>query len=197
MREVQFLFLCLFVVGFTKVYAQQHTYSIRAAGKEIGEITTSLTKSGDIDTYEVVSEVNFQILWKNYHRKTTNSATYRLQGLQESLSEVYMNNDLEDSSTMIFVKDQYDCYRHPNETFAFSHNGLQFTTVKLYFQEPVGINQVYSERFLEYCPLEFTGDHKYKLYLPNGKINYYTYANNSLVEVFVDRTWFNLKFARK
>ena len=90
--------------------------------------------------------------------------------------------------------EKYYCYRYPDERFVLNDAQVGFTSVMLYYQEPVGIEKVYSERFLEYCSLEALDDHKYKLYLPNRKINYYTYEEGVLLEIFVDRTWFNLRF---
>jgi len=191
------LFFVFYSFGFYPVSAQHNSFTIHFAGKEIGEINTYLTESENTQIYEVTSVASFQVLWMKYHRTTSNLVTYENETVSTSYTGVYMNNDLEDSAAIHFNDDSYKCYRHPDERFVLKDSSMQFTTVKLYFHEPIGVEKVYSERFLAYCDLEKDGKNKYKLYLPDGKINYYTYANKLLIEVFVDRTMFDLQFLKK
>jgi hypothetical protein len=193
------IILCslFFLFGSIHLYAQKSTYIISAAGKKIGKINTSLVKLGDTETYEVVSEVDFKVLWTSYNRKTENVAVFENGILITSSSGVYMDHVLEDSSSMYLDENKYTCFRSPDQKFVLENQQLTFTTVMLYYNEPVGVEKIYSERFLDYCPIEKLDEHKYKIYLPNGKQNYYTYVNGILTEVFVDRTWFNLRFHRE
>ncbi len=185
-------FLCLQTAG-----AQEVKFSIQHSGKEIGQVRASLIKTGDTHTYEVISNVDFRVLWKDYNRKTSNKVVYHDDMLQSSYNSVYMNDEMEDTSAIRHHQEKYHCFRYPEEKIEEPESKVEYSTVKLYFAEPVGITSIYSERFLAYCPLEKIGDQKYKLSLPNGKENHYTYANNKLVEVFVDRSWFDLKFLQQ
>ncbi|HNP17232.1 MAG TPA: hypothetical protein PKL31_02255 [Fulvivirga sp.] len=192
------LFLITTSVLFLNIaWGQKSTYTITAAGKEIGHISTVLVKSGNTETYKVVSEVNFKVLWNHYNRKTDNLAIFENGILQKSHSGIYMDHELEDSASMVLNNNKYSCFRYPDKTTIFSDSLLQFTSVKLYYTEPIGYEKIYSERFLDYCRVEKLGNHKYKIFLPNGKQNIYTYVDGILTEVFVDRTWFNLRFQRK
>ena len=58
------------------LHGQKHLYSVHRGGKEIGEITASLTDSMQFKTYEVLSNVSFKVLWNHYHRRTTNLVVY-------------------------------------------------------------------------------------------------------------------------
>ncbi len=181
----------------SELYGQKHHYSVHRGGKEIGAITASLIEVQETQTYEIHSDVRFKVLWKNYHRKTSNLVTYLGDTMKTSSLGIYMNDDLQDSTTIKFELNNYRCYRYPDDRFILQDTHLQFTTAKLYFQEPVGVHRVYSERFLQYCSLEQQGDHHYKLSLPSGKTNYYTYKDSKLEKVLIDRTWFNLEFRKK
>jgi len=185
------------LINSGKLYAQTHTFGIHAAGKEIGKITASLTEHENKQSYEIVSDVNFKVLWRKYNRTTSNLAIYENEELTASFSGVYMNEDLEDSSTLYMGQDKYLCFRYPNERFEIKKEPVHFTTAKLYFKEPIGVDQIYSERYLDYGSIEHIENHQYKLTLPNGKVNYYTYTDEVLVEVLVDRTWFDLEFRKK
>ncbi|MEO1054194.1 MAG: DUF6134 family protein [Bacteroidota bacterium] len=192
------VWLLIIFVSIQKVDAQTNSYSISHGGKEIGEITASLLQHGTKRTYEVKSNVDFKVLWKNYNRKTSNFVVFDGLNLIHSISDVYMNDDLQDSTRIDVRQNKYECYRYPDEQFEMNDfKGLNFSTVQLYFQEPTGIGRIYSERFLDYCILEKIGNHKYKLRLPNGKVNLYTYREGRLSEVIVDRGWFTLRFKKK
>jgi hypothetical protein len=108
-----------------------------------------------------------------------------------------MNNNLEDSTSLNQERNNYHVFQFPQKNYILNNTELRFSTAKLYFQEPKGIQEVYSERFLQYCRLEAQEGHRYKLYLPDGKVNYYTYKEHELVKVDVERTWFNLEFRKK
>jgi hypothetical protein len=122
---------------------------------------------------------------------------YAGESIESSYSGVYMNNDLEDSTSLNQAHNYYHVFQYPHNRYILERTDLRFSTAKLYFQEPRGIEEVYSERFLQYCRLEAQEDHQYKLYLPDGKINYYTYKDSELVKVDIERTWFNLEFRKK
>ena len=165
--------------------------------KKLVKLPPHLQNPLHTQTYKILSKVSFRILWKHYHRRTNNLVIYQGESMKTSYSGVYMNDNLEDSTTLNQELTNYRVFKYPEDRYILYGADLRFTTAKLYFQEPVGIQKVYSERFLQYCPLEVQGDHKYKLYLPDNKVNYYTYKDKELVEVSIDRTWFNLEFRRK
>ena len=196
-RKYVLLFLLVILISVGRLYSQKHTYTVHRAGKAIGEVTTSLSESDHTKTYKIISDVNFKVLWRRYNRRTSNLVVYENEAVKTSFLGVYMNNDLEDSSSINLDQNKYNCYRYPDDRFVLNNTEVLFTTAKLYFQEPVGIQSIYSERFLQYCPLEPKGNHKYQLNLPNGRVNYYTYGDDELIEILVDRTWFNLEIRQK
>ncbi|GJM29126.1 MAG: hypothetical protein DHS20C17_17610 [Cyclobacteriaceae bacterium] len=166
-------------------------------GKEIGEISASLEESSYTETYTILSDVSFRILWKQYRRKTSNLVVYQGESMKTSYCGVYMNNDLQDSTAMHKEQNSYRVFKYPDGRYQLDNTELNFSTAKLYFQEPVGVQNVYSERFLQQCRLEAQGNHRYKLHLPDNKKNYYTYKDRQLVAVSIERTWFNLEFRKK
>ncbi len=177
--------------------SQDVNFSIHLGEKEIGEVKARRTALDNTHIYEVKSDVNFKVLWKEYNRTTNNKVIYENDILMSSYNSVYMNEEMEDSSAFQKKEEQYHYYRFPNEKLEMPKGLVQVSTVTLYFAEPEGINSIFSERFLTFCPLELIKEHTYKLSLPNGKVNIYTYVNKKLAEVFVDRSWFDLKFLQK
>ena len=198
-RLVIALSFILFKVNFTQdASAQQHTYTINLRGDKIGEISATKVEDAGVISYLVISDVTFKVLWKSYNRKTEHNLLIENDRIKKSYSGIYMNKNKEDSASMELINNTYKCYKYPDKNFDLSNADISYFSAKMYFEEPVNIKSVFSERFLEYCPIEALGNHKYKLSLPNGKDNIYTYdAEGKLMEVYVDRTWFSLKFEKQ
>ena len=194
LKSLLVLLCCLF--WSIQSYGQKHHFKVHKGGKEIGEVTATLKKSLNTQIYKIQSDVSFRILWKHYRRKTNSTVTYRDEFVETSYLGIYMNNEMVDSSTVEQDINEYHAFKFPDDHFVLNQVDLRFTTAKLYFQEPLGIKRVYSERFLKYCPLEAQGDSRYKLHLPDNKVNYYIYKDEQLAAVLVERTWFNLEFRK-
>ena len=210
MRSFHFIIFCMkryyrkcilvliFVISHMSVLSgQQHRYSVHRGGKEIGEISASLKETMYTKTYQILSDVSFKVLWKKYNRRTSNLVVYQEESVKTSHCGVYMNEDLQDSTTMDKVRNSYRVFKYPGDHYMLDNIELDFTTAKLYFQEPVGIENVYSERFLQSCRLEDQGDHTYNLHLPDNQAHSSTSQDRQLVAVSIERTWFNLEFRRK
>ena len=191
------LLLVMLILPLLLLAQPKTAYSVKLAGKKIGEITISKIHNGNIDTIEVNSEVNFKVLWSKYFRQTTSIVTFKNNGLTSSYTNIRLDHELEDSTALILTKNKYQGYRYPNEQVELADLSISYSSVKLYFEEPVGKSEIFSERFLANCPIKVIGEGKYRLYLPNGKQNTYTYVNGELIEVFVDRTWFNIRFCKE
>jgi Iap family predicted aminopeptidase len=63
------------------------------------------------------------------------------------------------------------------------HNDIVFTTLMLYYKEPVNIHKVYSERFGQMASVVKVGNSRYELRLPDGKKTLYTYKNGACVHI--------------
>src|SRR3569833_1935450 len=47
----------------------------------------------------------------------------------------------------------------------------------MYLQEPAGLSQVYSDNFQQFVQVKQVSSHTYRIYLPDGNYNFYTYTN--------------------
>ncbi len=172
--------------------SQTLKYSIYRGSSEIGQIVASREKSQHVCRYDVTSFASFRVILK-YERKTSMKVSYRHNILETGESTTYMNGELEESSRTRRWRNAYIGVTLEGDTLHLPHP-ITYSSAMLYFQEPVGIHQVYAESYLALCPIEPAGKSRYKLTLPGGKINYYTYKAGVLTEVLVERSWFNLHF---
>ncbi len=172
--------------------SQTLKYSIYRGSSKIGEIVASRAKSQHVCRYDVTSFASFRVILK-YERKTSMKVSYRHNILETGESKTYMNGELEESSLTRRSHNAYVGLTLGGDTLHLPHP-IRYSTAMLYFQEPVGVREVYAESYLALCPMEPAGKNRYKLTLPGGKINYYTYKGGVLTEVLVERSWFNIYF---
>lgn len=186
--------LCFFAVlcQANRVSAQKLNYDIYRGDSKIGTIDATRNADGAHEEFNVIADVTFRVVFK-YNRQTKLEVSYQEDRLNASTSKTVMNEELKELSKLEQTGNHYKCFKHPDESFELQ-SPIHFTAVKLYFEEPVGIDKVFSESFLAYCDLQNMGDHRYKLTLPGKRVNYYTYKDNKLVHVTIDRTWFDLTF---
>ncbi|MBL7736710.1 MAG: hypothetical protein JNL51_14730 [Chitinophagaceae bacterium] len=67
----------------------------------------------------------------------------------------------------------------------------------LYISEPADRQKVYSDHFQEYLLIQKIADHKYKVELPDGNYNYYSFENGVCYSIEVVRDLFSLTMQLK
>lgn len=174
--------------------AQDHRFDIWKGRDIVGSILVKRRIDGDRTHYVMSSFSEFDILWKQQVRSLV-STEYMDGGMARCHSHVTVNGTVRDSSHFHLKQDTATCYVHPDEHFV--HEGrVEWTTARMYYEEPVGQPLIFVESVLHDCRLQQTGPGTYRLHLPDGKVNNYTYRNGRLEEVHVDRNFFELVFKR-
>lgn len=179
------------IIGYDSI-AQTADFAIFIGNREIGSIQAKRDVLENRSVYHVTSDASFRVVWK-YHRTTDMTAIFVDDTLVLSESKVVMNDDVKEDSKYWRDGIHYRCLRQDNE--ASTEQPVRFSSARLYFEEPVGVDSVYSETFLENSYLKRISETQYKLYLPGNRENIYTYENGELVEIRADRT-FDLLFRR-
>ena len=82
-------------------------------------------------------------------------------------------------------------------TKVIEHYPIRYNMLLLYNTVPENINQVYSDNFQKLLDIKKVADNKYRLALPDGNYNYYSYKNGVCTEVKIERTLVTVKFVLK
>jgi hypothetical protein len=176
------------------VQAQQSRFDIWKGNDIVGSILAKRVVDGDRTQYLMTSFSEFDIVWKQEISSLV-STEYRNGEMARCHSNVKVNGNVRDSSYYATKGEEANCYVHPNERFL--HAGrVEWTTARMYFEEPVGQRTIFVESVLKHCPLTHLGNGQYKLVLPNDKVNRYTYRDGRLEEIHVDRSLVDLVFKR-
>ena len=75
-----------------------------------------------------------------------------------------------------------------------SFDPIRYNMLLLYTTVPETISKVYSANFQKHLDIKKIEENKYRLTLPDGKYNYYTYKNGICTKVEIVRTLFTLQF---
>jgi len=190
------LILLLFCIKLNVLIAQEQSYEIIVASKKVGSLRVSQTEKGDKQIIKAQTDAEVSILWKHHVKKTNWELHFEDDVLIKSSTISHFNGDLEDSVMLQYHQPKYVGYLHPDQRIVIDRP-IVITTSNLYYREPLKIDSVFSERFLAWCKLELVSENKYKLILPDGTMNSYTYSSGILKEIYVDRPWFNIKIVRE
>ena len=183
------------LLGFALAVAgQESTFKIFKGNSEVGSIQAYRTSHGGRTSYVIVSHAEIQMVWKQVVR-TTMYTEYEDGLVKKCLATVNLNGNMRDSSYLSIRKGEKWAYVHPRPAFRM-HSTNDWTTARMYYEEPVGRTSILVESVLQECPIRRTGPGKYEVTLPNNDRNRYTYVNGRLMEVQVDRLLINLVFRR-
>ena len=121
----------------------------------------------------------------------------------------YQKNDLQEATTRNEVNGQRKDYSHTSkggQGYVVNKNGkrsiLNVSTIHhslstLYFQEPLQVSRIFSERHAVMLPVEQTAPHCYVITMPDGKKNTYWFANGICAKAEVNLGFGKLFFIRQ
>ena len=75
--------------------------------------------------------------------------------------------------------------------------GIEKTITSLYYEEPVNVSSIYSERYGQMCNIKKLEDNNYGVTLPNGKKSRYTYRNGQCSVVEAELAGVKLHIVRR
>jgi hypothetical protein len=74
---------------------------------------------------------------------------------------------------------------------------IRYNMLLLYTTIPQAVSKVYSANFQKHLDIKKMEDNRYRLTMPDGKFNYYTYKNGICSRVEIVRKLFTLQFVLK
>jgi hypothetical protein len=190
---VALLLITGILAGLT-TQAQQTRFDIWKGDAVIGSVLARRTLAEDRTHYLMTSYSEFDLVWKQVVSSLV-ATEYRSGSMDRCISHMKVNGSVRDSSHYASAAEPNNCFVHPDERFSHT-DPVEWTTARMYFEEPIGQQRIFVESVLRYCPLQHLGGGEYRLTLPDDKVNRYVYKNGRLEEIHVDRSFFDLVFKR-
>lgn len=187
----------LFLAGFyfsNPSVAQERklVYDVIRNGKVIGEINfvemsqgqkKFLSMNSDVETTVIIPIKDHTVETAGFDKGTmVYSSFYQKQTGSEVVNKTITISGKKYKAT------------EKGETKLISLPPVHYNTLMLYTHVPAGINKVFSGNLQKMVEIKKTGENKYRLLLPDGKYNDYTYANGICSKVEIVRSMGNVQF---
>ena len=167
-----FIVVCLF-----SSYVQERTleYNVVYRGKNVGTMQLYQKQAGENVYTKVVANVKINLII-NIKVHTEEECMFQSGKLVYSNLTRTVNGKEKANKQTKAVADTY-------QTFSFGKPGsvnkeaIDYNFGLLYCTEPENKQMIYSDNFQQFVNIQKVSDHKYKIKLPDGNYNYYSFEN--------------------
>ncbi len=164
-------------------YSQQKIliYDIIRKNETLGTVEASRITKGAQTKYHVESHVAIR-LFADIKVDVWLNSNY-INGI---MTEAWMRktiNGRDKTNNHLLKKNDGYCFINIYGDTSSLQSSITRSISTLYFTEPLNLEKIFSENFLRYVPLQNKGQGTYKILLPDGHVNSYTYKNSICTEV--------------
>jgi hypothetical protein len=183
----------LFVAFSSLAFGQEQTlnYNVLHSGQTVGHMKLQERKDGNETFLKVASDVKMRFIFS----------------IQVCIREDahYSNGKLLSSHVcrMVNGKQKADKITKANgENYQLTDDGkvssidqkqISNNLTLMYLQEPVGLSQIYSDNFQQFVQVKQVEGHTYRVNLPDGNYNFYTYTNGVCSRVDIHHSLYTIQ----
>ena len=167
-------------------------YDVMRNGKVIGNINFVELVSGQKKFLSMTSDVKTRFIFA-FSDNTAETAAY--DGGVMVYSSFYQNQtgSAIDNKTTI-ASGKFYKLTDDGKTKLIDLSPIRYNMLLLYTDIPDTVTKVYSANFQKHLDIKKVAENKYRLTMPDGKFNYYTYKNGVCTDVEIVRSLFTLHF---
>lgn len=192
MKYASILLFTTFI--FRPAFTQERklVYDVVRNGKIIGEIVfLELIKDGK-KMLSLTSEVKTKFIF-SFSDYAAETASFE-NGIMMYSSFYQKQNGSDKAKKMTVASGQFYKLIDDDVSKLITCDPIRYNMLLLYTSIPEQIHKVYSDNYQKLLDIQKVESNKYKLSLPDGDYNYYTYKNNVCTKVDVERTFFTVHF---
>jgi hypothetical protein len=178
LKYIALAFLFLFPFA---LQAQKHFYDVELFGKKIGSTVVERIDKGNGEIeYKLNSHTEVNILFTHKTSVMSTDVVYKNGQLISSYVK-NVKDDVTEVASVIWDGAKY-VIKRGEESLTFTQP-IDFSTILLYFFEPKGRKQIFSERLGQLCGFTNPGTDAFECKLDNGVDNIYRYKNGIMYEL--------------
>ncbi|MGH2565919.1 MAG: DUF6134 family protein, partial [Ginsengibacter sp.] len=170
------LLFCFTGIYHTHVYAQQRKliYDVTRNGKNIGEIIFIDITRDQKKYINLTSDVKTRFVF-SFTDHSIETAEYE-NGILKYSSFYQQQNGAYKARKMTFASGNYYKLVDNGAAKLVNFRPINYNMLLLYISVPENITKVYSDNYQTLLELKKVAENKYRLTLPGGDYNYYTYT---------------------
>lgn len=178
--------IAIVLIGFSwSLSAEQLKFDVILMNKKIGEMMLTKTKESKGERYILESESSAKVLFVKKDSKVSFNVLFNNGYLENSL----YNSEKKDENIITKVSNTGGQYHVSYNDKKFSLKGnIVFSSILLYFKEPIGVDKIFVERIGDYLPLKKTAAGVYEYHQPDGTRSIYKYEKGKLIEIELKRS---------
>lgn len=173
----------LFFNATASAQNKSFSYEILRNGNKVGTLHFTEITTGDMDYLKMESEVRTRFLFTFTARALEETVYYN--GIMMRSSIYRQLNGSEKINKQHQADNKKYIIHAGNKSEVTKYYPITYNMLCLYSSEPENISKVYSDNFETLIDIQKIGIHKYRITLPDGNYNDYTYKNGvlNLVEI--------------
>lgn len=194
MKKYKLIFLfivCTFTV-FANAQERKLVYDVTRNGKIIGNINFIELINGDKKFISMTSDVKTRYIF-SFTDNTSETAAYD-QGIMVYSSFYQKQTGSGEKNKTTIASGKFYKVTDAGESKLISMSPIRYNMLLLYTNIPEAINKVYSANFQGLLDIKKLAPDKYRVVMPDGKYNDYTYKNGICTKVEIVRTLVSLQF---
>ena len=182
---------CIF---HTPVYAQERklTYDVMKNGNSIGTVNFLKLTKYQKKFLSLTSDVKTRFIF-SFSGHATETAVYD-NGVMIYSSFYHKQNGSDKANKITIASGQSYKLTDDGVSKLISCSPIRYNMLLLYINIPKNINKVYSDNFQKLLDIKKVEENIYRLSLPDGNYNYYTYKNGVCSKVEIKRTFYTAQF---
>lgn len=189
MKKLNFSLLVCFLLSVTSAFTQKQetTFDVIFRGEKIGVLNAQETKSKSKAYKELTVDTKSTFLFIPVHMESEIRITQKRGILIEGTAYRNANRGSSDVNATI-RKVGFRLYERERNGVKdkIRTKPIRFCVVDLYFKEPLKVNEVFSNMYVEMLQLKRIDTGKYQLITPDNNNSIYTYTNGKLVSIEAD-----------
>jgi hypothetical protein len=172
-------------------------YDVEIEGKNVGWMTSrkSISESNpNITNFLIDSKVMFNVI-TTYTIQLNSLSTFKNNNLFYANYITKVNGDTQSFSTINWDGSKYIGWSK-NQNTVIPVQKIVYSIGNIYYKEPIGQTQIFSEKHMEMCPISKTGDF-YTVSFSDGKSTMYKYQNGICVWAETKQRLYKITFRLK
>lgn len=167
------------------------SFNIIKKNSRIGYIDIEKASLDKTTTYTLDSEVKVKVIF-SFKAIGREKSIYKDDTL--IFSSVYrkLNNKVKLNQSLSFINGKY-LFKEKNKKEEINIDVINSNLVTLFFFEPVGIQEIYSDKYKKMVKITPIGNSRYKVVLPNKSTSIYHYEEGKCTMVDVVGSFFKVK----
>jgi len=183
----------LFVALSSLAFGQEQTlnYNVLHSGRAVGHMKLQQRRDGGDTFLKVASDVKMKFIFSIQVciREDAHYSNGKL--LSSHVSRMVNGKQKADKST----KANGESYQLTDggKVSSIDRKQINNNLTLMYLQEPVGLSQIYSDNFQQFVQVKQVDSHTYRVNLPDGNYNFYTYANGVCCKVDIHHSLYTIQ----